>query len=257
MNPNKWISRLPLFGTPICVYCGGAANSSDHTPPRCFLPRKLPIKLQVMTVPACTACNVAFSNDELRAAAVICSVSFTSADREAVAEGGWVYGAMERDKALKRFINERLDANGYFQVDQTVIETLSRIFVKTAVGLLFFEFGRILNRGDISLLALEHAKNVDPSAFVELHRRNDGGWAEVTPSGRELERQVMAVEGLRPAHMSEWRAYVPGYFEYLFIRRSNRMLLCALKLHDALTVLLECPWPSRAGPRRRGKPPNK
>ena len=91
-------------------------------------------------------------------------------------------------------------------------------------------------------------------ALAELHRRDDGLWAEVTPSGRELERQAMAVCGMIPRNMAEWRVYIPEFFEYMFMRRSNKMLLCAMKLHDALTILLECPWPAGAGPRRHGKP---
>ena len=44
--------------------------------------------------------------DELRTATVICTVSFTEPDREAVPEGGCVYARMERYTALRRFIND-------------------------------------------------------------------------------------------------------------------------------------------------------
>jgi hypothetical protein len=253
MNTGKWISRLPLFGTPMCVYCGGVANTSDHTPPLCLLPRSLPKNFQAMTVPACTACNTGYSKDEELTEAIICIVSFTNADREAVAEGGRLYLKMQRHHALRDFIDERLGSDGNFYRDQAVIETVSRVMKKTATGLLFFEFGRLVHPDDLSVIALEHAKNVHPAAFAELHRRNDSLWAKVTPSGRELERQVFALEGIVPPHMPEWQVYIPEFFEYVFVRRSNRMLMCAVKLHDALTVLLECPWPSRAGPRRNGK----
>jgi len=255
MDPRKWLPRLPLFRAPACVYCGGPADTSDHTPPRCLLPKKLPETVQAMTVPACTPCNGGFSADELRVAAVVCTVSFTQNDREAVAPGGWVHSAMQADRALQEFISSRLGDDGIFRPDQIVYETVSRIMVKTAAGLLFHEFGRLVPLDKLCIVALEHAKNVHPAALVELHRRDDGGWAEVTPSGRELERQVLAVYGEQPSHMPEWRVYVRDYFEYLFIRRSNNQLLTAMKLHDALTILLECPWPSRAGPRRGGRPP--
>jgi len=55
--------------------------------------------------------------------------------------------------------------------------------------------------------------------------------------------------------MPKWRIYVPDYFEYMFIRRSNNTLLTAMKLHNALTVIAECPWPNTAGPRRWGNHP--
>jgi len=187
----------------------------------------------------------------------MCTVSFTAADRIAVAPGGWLYSAMERDASLREFISSRLGADGIFRPDQAVIDTISRIVTKATVGLLFHEFGQLVPMSDIHVVTIEHTKNVNPSALAELHRRDDGFWAEVTPSGRELERQVLAVYGHEPPNMPDWRAYVPGYFEYMFLRRSNARLLTTLKIHDALTVLLECPWPTRAGPRRGGNPPRR
>jgi hypothetical protein len=255
MDPRKWLPSLPLFGSFACVYCGGPADTWDHTPPRCLLPKPLPGKVQAMTVPACSGCNNGFSQDEMRTAAVVCTVSFTHADRVAVAAGGWVRLAMERDSSLSDFVSTRLGADGVFRADAVIIEVILRIMTKTAVGLLFHEFGRIVPLAHISLVAVEHFKNVHPSALAELHRRDDATWAEVTPTGRELERQVLACYGHEPPHMPKWRKYVPECFEYMFLRRSNDMLLTAMKLHDALTVLLECPWPSRAGPRRHGRPP--
>jgi hypothetical protein len=107
------------------------------------------------------------------------------------------------------------------------------------------------------MLGIEHSKNLHPLAFAEQNRRDDSLWAEVTPSGRELERQVLAVFGHEPPNMPDWKVYVPEFFEYLFVRRSNNKLLTVVKLHEALTVLMECPWPADAGPLRKGKPRNR
>lgn len=252
MDPRKWLRSDE------CVYCGKPSNSSDHTPPLCLLPRPFPRGLQAMTVRACTRCNGKFSQDEMRTAAVVCTVSFTNADRVAVAPGGWVYSKMQSDSGLRDFIGNRLDADGMFHPDTEVIESISRVMTKTAVGLLFFEFGRVVPLRDVRVLGIEHAKNIHPSAAAELWRLDHPGWAEVSPSGRQLERQVIAaLAGGQPPHMPDWHHYVPEYFEYLFLRRPNRKMLTALKLHDALTAVLECPWPSRAGPRRKGSPPKR
>lgn len=254
MDPKKWLSKDPLFGSVQCIYCGGMGETSDHTPPRVLLPREPPVGLQFMTVPACRACNAGFSNDEARAAAIIATVSFTDYDRHATAVGGWLYSAKEHDHTLARFIDERIGTDGVFQVDETVLEVLVRVFTKTAIGLIFFEFGRIVPGDRLRLLGLEHTRNILPDALVEQFRRADGGWPEVTPSGRELERYVMALEGLSPRHITRWKRYLPEFFEFKFIKRSDHSLLCAMNFHDALTALFECPWPSDAGPRRRGKP---
>ena len=209
-----------------------------------------------MTIPACSTCNGGYSADEMRLAAVVCTVSFMRQDREAVAVGGWVHSAMQSDAALGSFISSRLGADGIFRPDAAVVHVVGRIMAKTATGLLFHEFGRLVPPGKLEIVAVEHTKNTNPLALVEQHRRDDGGWAEVTASGRELERQVLAICGQPPPNMPKWRVYVPDFFEYMFIRRSNNALLAAMKLHNALTVLVESPWPTRAGPRRRGRPPS-
>lgn len=254
MDTRKWLPPMPLFGKPGCVYCGAPADTSDHTPPRSLLPTPFPDGIQAMTLPACSLCNAGFSQDETRTAVVVCTVSFTAADRRAAAPGGWLHSAMERDPSLHDFITTRLGSDGSFRPDQAVIATISRIMTKTAVGLLFHEFGKLVPMNEVSVVTIEHTSNVNSSAFTECHRYHSRYSAEVTPSGRELERQVLAVEGHDPTNMPPWRVYVPRYFEYMFIRRTNAKLLTSLKLHDALTALLECPWPSRAGPRRGGRP---
>jgi hypothetical protein len=207
-----------------------------------------------MTIPACRPCNTTFQQHELRAAAILCTVSFANMDRAAVAEGGWANAAIERDRSLRDFIEQRLGPDGIFRVDSAVFEIFSRVMIKTAIGILFYEFGRIVSRDKLRIIGIEHSANMQPDAFVEGHRRVEPGWAEVTPSCRELERQLMAVSGIAPRHMPAWKVYVPGFFEYMFIRRTNAKLLCAMKLHDTLTVVTECPWPSTRGPKRAGKP---
>ena len=254
MDPRKWLPPLPLFGRAACVYCGSPADTRDHTPPQCLLPKPLPQRVQVMTVPACVRCNQAFSQDELRVAAVVCTVSFSDVDRFAVAPGGWVHSAMQRDSGLRNFVQARLGADGIFRPDDAVFQAISRIATKTAAGLMFHEFGRPVPMSEIVLVAIEHVKNIHPSATAELYRQVDARWAEVTASGRELQRQAIATRGDEPPNMPKWCQYMPGFFEYLFVRRSNDKLLTAMKLHEALTVLMECPWPFRAGPRRRGRP---
>lgn len=254
MNPKRWLPRHPLFGSPVCVYCGGIATTRDHTPPRAFLPRKLPQNVNLMTVPACAACNAGFAADETRAAAIITTVSFTAADRVATAPGGWLHSAKSGDRALARFIEDRIGADARFMPDDEAMRVLSRILIKTVVGLVFFEYGRIIPRGQLEVVGIEHSRNTIPDAFLEANRHVGVGWAEVTPSGRELERQVLAAFGLPPKVATTWTEYVPEFFAYIFIKRSDQTLLCGVRLHDALTALVRCPWPAAAGPLRTGKP---
>lgn len=52
-----------------CVYCGGLGETRDHVPSRVLLDEPYPPDLPV--VPACAACNRAFSRDEAYLACVI------------------------------------------------------------------------------------------------------------------------------------------------------------------------------------------
>jgi hypothetical protein len=65
----------------------------------------------------------------------------------------------------------------------------------------FHDFGRIVPLRSIVLVGVEHAGNVHPSAVAENLLREDWAWAEVTPSGRQLERQAVALSGGEPPHM--------------------------------------------------------
>jgi hypothetical protein len=188
MDPRKWFPSLPLFDSLACIYCGGPASTTDHTPPLCLLPKPFPTGIRAMTVPACAQCNVNFSADEKRAAAVICTVSFTEADRLAVAPGGWMDQDIQRDASLRRLLNERLGPDGFFQIDELIVQIFTRVMSKTALGLLFHEYGRPIPLNQIKLLGIEHAHNIEPSAFVEINRHEGLEYAEVSPSGRELER---------------------------------------------------------------------
>lgn len=207
-----------------------------------------------MTVPACAACNGGFSLDETRTAAVVCTVSFMEEDRQALAPGGWLATAMKRDADLKLFVSARLGSDEIFRADEEVLAVISRVMRKTALGLLFHEFGRVVPLEKLDVLAIEHVNNVHATTLTERHRREDGLWSEVTPSCRELERQVLAMSGYPPPSMPAWRIYAPRYFEYMFLKRSNGRLLVSLKIHNALAILLDAPWPSKAGPYRGGKP---
>ena len=80
----------------------------------------------------------------MRTAAVLCTVSFSKADQVAFAPGGWVHSKMQKDSALRGFVGKRLGADGVFRPDAPVFETISRVMTKTAAGLLFHEFGRIV-----------------------------------------------------------------------------------------------------------------
>lgn len=201
-----------------------------------------------MTIPACISCNSSFQKDEQLVAAIISTVSFTPED-VASANDGWLAKTKARDSRIRQFIDSRMTSDGYFQPDDLTIRAISKVAVKTAVGLLFYEYGRVVQRQDVAVLGIDHAKRIDPNAFIE-NFRIPSGWAEVTPSGKQLERQVQAAFGISPKGATPWREFLPEFFEYKFISGLNSKLLIGLKFHDAILVVLESPRPSSAGPNR-------
>ncbi len=189
---------------------------------------------------------------------MVSTVSFLEADRIAVAPGGRIYEQMERDLQLSHFVRSRLGQNGIFRADRTVQAVIARVMTKTAAGLLFYEFGRTVPLSDLSVLAIEHSKNANPSAVAEMYRRDDNGWEEVTPSGRMLERQALAFLGHISPYMPKWRTYIPEFFEYQFLRRSNGTMLTALLVHGSLIVFARLPlafagWSQAEGPSAEAK----
>ncbi len=251
MDYKKWFPYLPLFKAFRCSYCGGVSDSHDHTPPNCLLPKPTPLQVRLMTIPACKTCNRSFSDDENLLKAIILTVSFNPADIQESNENGWLFQKKRRDKKLRDFIDSRLTEDGIFLLDQNAFDVIARIATKTTVGLLLYEFGRVVSMADVCVVGLEHTKNYDPTAFAEIHRRDDGLCPEITSSGRELERQVQAMFGIPSKNTAKWKIFIPDYFEYLFMERSNGKLLTGLNFHNAITILLECPWPSMAGPNRK------
>jgi hypothetical protein len=77
---------------------------------------------------------------------------------------------MQRDESLRQFVSSRQGADGMFRLDQEVTSTIERIAKKTAFGLLFQEYGRLVPFSDLQVIAMQHANNVHPNALTEQHR---------------------------------------------------------------------------------------
>jgi hypothetical protein len=58
-----------LLAHPWCIYCGAAATTTDHCPPRCFFVRR--IAPETYEFPACKACNDEARLDEQALAVLV------------------------------------------------------------------------------------------------------------------------------------------------------------------------------------------
>lgn len=112
-------TRLQLDGDSrshgrLCVYCGGKADTNYHAPPRCFMRRPLPSNL--LTFPACKACNSGLSFHEN---AVQTFIVLISSHPDHVAErqpDGRVGRALARDSRLRSIIEAASRSDGNYEL---------------------------------------------------------------------------------------------------------------------------------------------
>ena len=255
MDNRKGLERLSLFGGYQCVFCGGVADTTDHTPPKCLLERPYPADL--MTVPACENCNSGFSRDEAFLKAVLAHVSFEE-DLIQSKRDGDVARAMEREPRLREEMESHFDAKGYFMPTEEVLSRIGRVLIKTVKGLYFKHYGRIVDSQSVTCLEIDHQKRRSPQDLLREFcdpSPSDmwgGGWPEVTPNPMALERAVAACFA-GDGKLSRWKPpvwidYQPGVFSYTFRQGAEtKTLIWALDLHRTLAATVECPWPSKKG----------
>lgn len=87
-----------------CVYCGTAASTRDHVPPKALLEEPRPINLR--TVPACDSSNAGWSLDEGYMAVVLAQVGHRPHLMAKVEEGGAVDRALSAAPGLDEIITK-------------------------------------------------------------------------------------------------------------------------------------------------------
>ncbi|NPU99900.1 MAG: hypothetical protein HPY53_00815 [Brevinematales bacterium] len=124
--------RLKYF----CVYCGDAADTREHVPPRVFLDEPYPENLPV--VPACKRCNEGFSDDEAYMACVIeCALAGTTDPN--ILKRDKVKRILSETPLLRKRIDEQIIKKGsdtYFSIE---IERFKNIIIKLAKGHIMHE----------------------------------------------------------------------------------------------------------------------
>ena len=101
------MEQLPSYGDQrtlaFCAFCGGETGTRDHCPSRVFLDAPYPDNLPV--VPACSACNGSFSEDEEYLACLISCVLAGSTDPDAVPREK-IKKILDRKSALRARIEQ-------------------------------------------------------------------------------------------------------------------------------------------------------
>ncbi|GEM_PF-1800434 len=212
-------SRRRRPSTISCVYCGAAANTRDHVPPKALLEEPRPINLR--TVPACGSCNEGWSLDEEYMAVVLAQVGHHPHLMAKVEEGGAVDRALSAAPGLDEIITKSLspgdDGRVWFQPD---IDRISRITTKVAFGLYCLRYGRGASLQDFS-----------------TH------W--IAGPEQEVPQHLVAAQWIWPGlRRKRWTTVQKGAFGFLFAKGwmvGDPPLYCMLDFHETIFAAVSCP----------------
>lgn len=222
-----------------CVYCGAKATTRDHVPPKCFLEKPFPANL--LTVPSCQPCNVAWSKDEEYFLVILANVGGTNALKkkldppvmgscgEVLCSGGVVERGLWRNAKLDERIIQSLsvDDSGRVLIEPEE-DRLKRVAEKIACGLFWGRYG------NSPLLSMFKSINIcGPGSDIPINIRN------------------AAYYGLG-GRRKKWIDIQGNVFSYLFAKGDlivDPPLYCLLNIHSTFLFSVCCPSPNK-GKRR-------
>lgn len=166
MTDPKHSIRFDRHDRSKCIYCGLAASTKDHLPPRGTVPEVWRSNFDFLTVPSCKECNTEkFSESENVLSAVLAAVGVHQEQTDELRPGNRVGRAMSRDRKLYSLITERLKKDGRFECDDILLESIRPALAKIGVGIHFQEYGWSPGIQNTAVVMVEHEKN---TAFQEL-----------------------------------------------------------------------------------------
>lgn len=278
MNTRKALASAPLFGKDLCVYCGGLADTKDHAPPKCLLREPLPQSSNLITFPACNACNSGFSFAEEVVKAVIALVSDHPDLIRSRQHGGKVDRSLSRNQRLRELIAMHRQQDGTIALAGELHSCFEKVFRKTVQGLYFGLYERVVPESNLLILSIEDQKSVGrddvatrvrPPALREI--TDAPLWPEITPNGWMVREPVYFVdlqplnsdgEGAEPVRKLfrlvretpvEWVSFQPDVFTFGFVESAEGGAVCILDLWNTLVVAVATPWPGGRGPIRKGR----
>jgi hypothetical protein len=254
-----------------CVYCGGVADTKDHTPPRGLLRKPLPSNL--ITLPACRKCNHGFSYDEKVVRAFLALINEHPDMTAERAPGGWLDSTCKRDPSLRKILEESRQPNGNYAITTDLYGRFDRVFRKTVQGLFFALYDRLVPKKKIQVIRIEDRRLTTPEEVIAEVRPNpliditDEPLSEITPNSWHT-REPIYIVTLTPLTEGdpiqrafrlvrdtavEWIHLQPGLFSFAFVKFDEGGTACIFELWQTLIVTVVAPWPDARGPMRRGR----
>lgn len=204
-----------------CIYCGSDADTRDHVPPKSLLDTPYPPNL--LTVPACRACNSGFAADEQYLLVVLAQIGTSRTLLARVSPGGQVDRTLTRSPGLEDRIIKSLTVDDEGRVlIAPEHDRINRVVAKIALGLYVLRYGRIPLLTQVEPVAVYPCNVLDqrpPEMILGAH-----------------------TERFKP---KRWNHIQPEAFSYMFVRRPGRryQFCCIADIHQTVWAVACLPPP--------------
>lgn len=218
---NLFAGQSRRRGSHPCVYCGTPSDTKDHVPPKCFLVKPYPPKLNLPTLPSCRKCNGSLGRDQEYFLAVLAQISEAPSLTKELEEGGKLDAMLTRNHGLADRITKQLYADEHGGVSiAPEMGRVTRVLTSLATGLYYKRYGVVADPTSMRLIA------AGPEQLVL------GGLVGVLYSERFVAKR--------------WLCLQKDVFEYILARAWwQKSLACIMRLHSTLIAAVECPYPPR------------
>lgn len=226
-----------------------------------------------MTFPACQKCNNDYSFDENVVRAILTLVSTHPHLVSECKPNGRLSRALARDKRLQGVLARSRQPDGNYGLTDEIMRAFQRVFCKTAQGLFFGLYERLVPKDQLHLIRVENRRLMSPDDLIlelrpsPLQDITDKPLSAISPNSWHTREPIYIME-LQPVnggppvrrvfHLTretpaEWGMFQDGIFQYTFIKREEGGIVCVLNLWKTLLIAVAAPWPDGRGPIRRGK----
>ena len=165
-----------------CVYCDQIATTMDHVPPKCFFTPPMPRNL--VTVPACAACNNGASNDdaEFRNQLYLMTGSFGESANAAGLRGPSLRAIRRDRRALARTVRGarligRYSKGGIFLGWGVAVpappEARERVLIRIVRGLVWHHFCIRVNASCVGIIHIDKSKPTWQQTLDEFPSKPD------------------------------------------------------------------------------------
>ena len=232
-----------------------------------------PLPSNLVTLPACKACNNGFSFHENIVRALLSTVGNHPHLIEERLPGGWLEKTLDRSPKIRTILDSSRQSDGSYKIADQLFKSFRTVFFKTLQGLFYGLYDKIVPSNQLVLLAIENQRHVKIEEVIDRIRPNplvditDEPLSEISAYSWHSREPIFTAELIDPDTGKksnrvfrlvretpvEWIRFQPDTFGAAFVKREDGGCACVIDLWKTLIVTIGAPWPGDRGPLRRGK----